>query len=127
VKGVSGRHQLVKAARGFIVRRCLIATCASLILAMMGTAFAPTKAQAALACSFNASGSPIGTQLTGQMTSPPLQSCYFGYTGAGTDFGFTGFSTQNIQDFSGSSPYDDLHRDSDRPDHADRADLVQDV
>jgi hypothetical protein len=80
-----------------------IAACASLILAIAGTAFMPTTAQASLACSFDVSGSRVGTQVSGDMRNAPLVSCYFGYTGPGTDFGFTGFSTTNNQDFSGNT------------------------
>jgi hypothetical protein len=103
VAGISGRRQLPRAVRGYAVRHRarLAATCASLVLAMLGVAFAPTSAHAALACSFDASGSPIGTTLTGDMTKSPLVSCYFGFA-PGNDFGFTGFSTLNNLDFSGN-------------------------
>jgi uncharacterized protein YhjY with autotransporter beta-barrel domain len=105
VRAFLGRDRFVETARGFAMRLRLraIAACASLILAIAGTAFTPTMAQASLACSFDASGSPVGTQLTGSMLNAPLSSCYFGYTGPGTDFGFTGFSTTNNLDFSGNT------------------------
>jgi hypothetical protein len=74
------------------VRRRLIATCASLILATVGAALAPTKAQA-LACSFNASGSPIGTLGSGNVELTPC------YPGA---LGFAGFTTTNNVDLTGN-------------------------
>jgi uncharacterized protein YhjY with autotransporter beta-barrel domain len=76
------------------LRRLLIATCASLILATLGAALAPTKAQAQLACSFNASGSPIGTLGSGNVELTP---CYPG------SLGFAGFTTTNNVDLTGNS------------------------
>jgi uncharacterized protein YhjY with autotransporter beta-barrel domain len=101
VKGVLGRYHFVEAARGFAMRQRLrvVATCASLILAIAATAFTPTMAQASLSCQLNVSTSPVGTLFTFDIATQAA-----GCDPEGADFaGFT--LTNNVNTITAATPF----------------------